>query len=75
MTGITPIIRTTFTIPTPQGKDIYSPLQKAIGKFKLAGTINKDGFELSTYNNKAANNVTDILNDLKAKFVINSFNE
>lgn len=70
MKSITPLIQTTFTIPSKQGKNIYSPIQKAIVKHKLAGTITSDKLELSTYNDKAVNNVLDILTDLKAKFVM-----
>lgn len=70
MKGITPIIKTTFSIPSKQGKDIYSPIQKAIVKHKLAGNVNSEKLELSTYDREASHNVLDILNGLKAKFVM-----
>lgn len=70
MKGITPLIKTTFSIPSKQGKDIYSPIQKAIVKHKLAGNINSEKLELSTYDRNASNNVLDLLNGLKAKFVM-----
>lgn len=70
MKGITPLIQTTFSIPSKQGKDIYSPIQKAIVKNKLAGAITSDKIELSTYDNKAAENVLDVLTNLKAKFIM-----
>lgn len=75
MPAIIPIIKTTFTIPTPQGKDVYSPLQKLISKNKMFGTVNKDSIELSTYNKKHAGDALNLLTELKSKFTITTKND
>lgn len=68
MSKITPIIKTTFDIPTKQGKNIYTPIQKLTGKNKMEGTIGKDTITLSTYNRSHTEEMLDVLTNLKAKF-------
>lgn len=71
----TPLIKTTFTIPSRQGKDIYSPVQNLIVKNKFAGMINGDKLELSTYNRNHAEDMLNVLSKLKAKFKMNTVSE
>lgn len=75
MIKITPITKTTFTLPTPQGKDIYSPIQKLIVKNKMPAIINGDKIELSTYNRNQAEEALNLFSELKAKFKMNTISE
>jgi len=70
MIKVTPLIQTKFTVPAGQGKDIYSPIQKMFTKYKLAGKVDKDTIELSTYKKESAEAVLNTLTDLKAKFTM-----
>lgn len=72
MIKVTPITKTTFILPTPQGKDIYSPIQKLIVKNKMPAVIHNDKIELSTYNREHAEEALDLLSKLKAKFKMNT---
>ncbi len=70
-----PITKTTFTLATGQGKDIYSPIQKLIVKNKMPAVINRDKIEFSTYNQNQVQETLSLFDTLKAKFKMNSINE
>lgn len=68
MIKITPLTQTKFTVPARQGKDIYSPIQNMFTKYKLAGRVDKDTIEFSTYNKEHASIVQKNLDDLKVNY-------